>query len=204
MKIIELLQQQLIIDQHKKLHHVLFNLKGHYLLLLGDLQQLSCLPDNYLHTVSIAPHNYHNHTPHIQAPYENLPLRNASIDYALLPYTLESCADPMAVFNELHRSLLPEGKLFLLAYQHWHPLSWINTFHSKRFLSVHHIKNFLYATNFNIITTQWVYYGAAVLIEAQKKVIGLTPLKPVWKKNVILDKHFQPSTRNLLRENQHD
>ena len=50
----------------------------------------------------------------IRAPAEDLPLGDASIDTALVTYTLCSVADPMRSLRELRRVLKPEGRVLFL------------------------------------------------------------------------------------------
>jgi len=53
---------------------------------------------------------------------EHLPILNDCIDVAILPHTLEFCADPYQTLREIDRVLIPEGHLVLCGFNpmsHW-------------------------------------------------------------------------------------
>ncbi len=52
-------------------------------------------------------------------PFE-LPLQSASVDAVLLPHTLDFCAEAPRLLREVHRVLIPEGRLLLFCFN---PLS---------------------------------------------------------------------------------
>jgi len=171
------------------------NLRGYHLLLLGHHKKLSWIPQNRLHTFSLGPLP----SASAQSHYETLPLRENSIDAAILPYTLEQCDAPLTVLKELYKTIIQEGRIFIFSHQHWHPLSWLMPLdvpEKHTSLLIYQIKHFLQLAGFEIIQTNWLYYGTVVVIEAQKQEIGLTPLKPLWKeKSLLLEKQWQPTVR---------
>jgi SAM-dependent methyltransferase len=48
-----------------------------------------------------------------------LPFQEASLDLVVLPHTLELSADPHAVLSEVHRVLVPEGRVALCGFNPW-------------------------------------------------------------------------------------
>jgi ubiquinone/menaquinone biosynthesis C-methylase UbiE len=60
----------------------------------------------------------HRHSPVpleiIQAPAENLPLENDTVDTAVITYTLCSVEDPAQVLREVRRVLKPKGRVLFL------------------------------------------------------------------------------------------
>lgn len=179
----------LVSAEKKLLHSLTPTLRGYHLILVGKQRPLDWLPKNRLHNFSLSPHQGSGVLSH----YETLPIRNNSLDIAFVPYELDHCEDPLALLLELHRCLLSKGKLFILAHQGWHPLHWFKpTFFSHSLLKLKHL---LKLANFDTQKTYWLHYGSAVLIEVQKNTAAITPLKPQWEKKLMLDKQWQPTTR---------
>lgn len=48
-----------------------------------------------------------------------LPFQESSLDLVVLPHTLELSADPHAVLSEVHRVLVPEGRVALCGFNPW-------------------------------------------------------------------------------------
>ena len=48
-----------------------------------------------------------------------LPFQESSLDLVVLPHTLELSADPHAVLSEVHRVLVPEGRVVLCGFNPW-------------------------------------------------------------------------------------
>jgi SAM-dependent methyltransferase len=182
---------KLILAEKKILTTVASTLRGYHLLLVGKHRALDWLPKNRLHNFSVSP----KEGSHVLSHYETLPFRNNSIDIAFVPYELEHCKHPQELLHELNRCLLSSGKLFIFAHQPWHPLN----FFKKTFFSmpIFKLKHLLESSDFEIQKTQWLHYGSAVFIQAQKNIPGITPIKPKWEKELILEKHWQPTTRKI-------
>lgn len=173
--------------EKKLLQSIAPGLRGYHLLLLGDQRKLDWLPKNRLYNFTLAPKNGG-----VLSHYETLPIRNNSIDAVFIPYELERCENALDLLQELDRCLLSSGKLYIFAHHLWHPVNW-----HKKCLSMIKIKHLLNLANFEINKSTWLYYGSAIFIEAQKNTPGITPIKPTWKEKLVLEKHWQPTTRKI-------
>jgi SAM-dependent methyltransferase len=171
--------------EKKFLQSIVPGLRGYHLLLLGDQRKLDWLPKNRLHNFTLSPTQGN-----VLSHYETLPLRNNSIDIAFVPYELEKVEDAMALLCELHRCLLSNGKLFIFAAHSLHPANWF-----KYSLSTFKLKHLLAQAGFEYHKSYFLQYGSVVVIEAQKTTAAMTPIKPLWEKKLVLDKQWQPTTR---------
>ena len=175
----------LLASEKKILQFLVPGLRGYHLLLVGDQRKLDWLPKNRLHNFTLAPKNGS-----VLSHYETLPIRNNSIDAVFIPYELEHCDNPLDLVQELHRCLLGNGKLFIFATHSMHPANWF-----KNSLSLFKIKHLLNLAEFEYQKSYFLQYGSVVVIEAQKNTAAITPLKPQWEKKLVLDKQWQPTTR---------
>lgn len=175
-----------LISAEKKLLSTLVpSLRGYHLLLVGNQRKLDWLPKNRLHNFTLS-----QTQGSVLSHYETLPIRNNSIDAAFVPYELERAEDPLLLLQELHRCLLSNGRLIIFAAHSLYPTNWL-----KKSLSIFKIKHLLGLANFEFKKSYFLQYGSVIVIEAQKNTLAMTPLKPKWEKNLILDKQWQPTTR---------
>jgi ubiquinone/menaquinone biosynthesis C-methylase UbiE len=180
---------KLIAAEKKLLNAVVPTLRGYHLALVGNQRPLSWLPKNRLHNFSISPQKNSSVLSH----YETLPIRNNSIDIAFVPYELDNCEDPLALLHEIHRSLVSNGSVFIFAHQGLHPFNWFKpAFFAHSFFKLKHL---LKLANFEYQKANWFHYGSTVLIQAKKQIPAMTPIKPQWEKKLVLDKQWQPTTR---------
>jgi len=175
------------------LQHIVPTLRGYHLLLLGSNKPLKWLPEHCLHAFSLAP-QLSNTKSHVKAHFEYLPLRDSSIDAAVIPYLLEYAENPEQLLNELFRTLIAEGKCLIFGFQRLHPWCWLNGPSSTKSLQLWQVKRLLARTKHAINKIHWLHYGAIYCIETQKHVTAVTPLRPQWSKP-ILEKTWQPTAR---------
>ncbi|MDX9874260.1 MAG: class I SAM-dependent methyltransferase [Spongiibacteraceae bacterium] len=57
--------------------------------------------------------------PFIQCDYQSLPFDCDSLDVVIVHHSLEFCVSPHAVLRELHRVLVPHGRLLLMGFNPW-------------------------------------------------------------------------------------
>jgi len=178
-----------LMAEKKCLETIVSNLRGYHLLLLGSHRKLKDLPSHRLHGVSLSPAatiKKTSGTSYIQSHYENLAIRDNSIDAVIVPYLLEYCENPDKLLKELHRSLISEGKLFLMGFERLHPWCWFNAPKSNNSLSLWRVKKLLDEANFTVEKIQHFHYGAIYFIVAQKHISPMTPIRPQWKKSLNL------------------
>jgi len=189
--------QAVLSAENKCLESSFSRLRGYYLMMIGRHRYIRDLPKHSLSDIAISPlPPIENTRAYIQSSYEQLSVRNNSVDGVIVPYLLEYCESPEDLLSEVHRILIGEGKLLLFCFQRLHPWCWFNTPKSDRHLSVLCIKNLLHKTGFSIIRSEHIFYGAVVFFEAQKHVRQLTPLRPEWSEIRELDKVFaKPAAR---------
>jgi len=175
-------QHPVVLAAEKKcLETFVSNLRGYHLLLLGSHRKLSDLPSHCLHGARLSPAHPAEKISYIQSQYETLAIRNNSIDAVIVPYLLEYCENAYELLRELHRSLIGEGKLFVLGFERLHPWCWFNAPKPKNSLSLWQVRKLLNEADFTIEKTQHFYTGAIYFIAAQKHISPLTPLRPQWQ-----------------------
>lgn len=174
---------ELLNTEKKFLNTLTSQLRGYYLLLLGNQRDLNWLPKNHLYNFKISPTQGN-----VISHYNNLAIRNNTLDIIVDPYELENTEHPEEVITELHRCLISSGKLFIFAHVKLHPFNWL-----KKAFSVFKLKNLLLSAGFECKKSNWLHYGSIIIIEAQKNTLGMTPIKPQWEKELILEKEWQPT-----------
>ncbi len=103
----------------------------------------------------------------VQANYEALPFPEASLDLLVLPHTLELSYDPHATLREVHRVLVPEGRVVICGFN---PNSlWGLSKSSKRefsqvgdFIGQRRLRDWLRLLSFEVESTSFGCYRPAV------------------------------------------
>jgi SAM-dependent methyltransferase len=188
--------QGIVSAEYKCLETSFSRLRGYYLMMMGRHRHIRELPKHSLSDIALSPlPPIENTRSYIRSTYEQIPVRNNSVDGVILPYLLEYCESPEDLLNEIFRILIGEGKLLLFCFQRFHPWSWLNAPKSQRHLSFLCIKNLLNKSGFSIIRSEHIYYGSVIFFEAQKHIQCVTPLRPQWEMRE-LDKVFaKPAAR---------
>jgi SAM-dependent methyltransferase len=187
--------------EKKCLEKTLPHLRGYHLLLLGSHRKLSDLPPHCLHAVGLSPvcRSEKSSNSWIWSQYEDLAIRNNSIDAAIVPYLLEYCKNADELLKELHRSLIGEGKLFLWGFERFHPWCWFNAPKPRKALLLWEVKKLLDKADFSIEEIRHFHCGAIYFIVAQKHISTLTPLRVQWKKIPIFEREWARSAVKKTR-----
>jgi SAM-dependent methyltransferase len=160
--------------------------------------------------------------PYVRADYRELPLIGNSVDVVVVLHVLEQLDDPKDLLEQIDYALVPNGKLFLFAFN---PLSCVRL--PKIYDKLHHrsqITNLLKKMGYGLEENSSLFYrpffkreklwrnasfldrlgniflpglGSISCILAQKKVVAATPLMAKWwPKQIVIQKHCaEPTTR---------
>lgn len=234
---------ELLLEEEKKhLSSCFDKIQGECLLILGDLSQASLAQDCRIKQhIVLAPtypkeldlNLYQNL---LCVDYEALPILQDSVDAVLLPHTLDFAENPDQVLREVENALHSEGHLILIGFNSMSLFGLRHLFSSRKnvpwsgsFKTVSRIKDWLKLLNFEIITTQRIFYrppianmailhrlkfldyigkycfplfGSVYIMMAKKRVLGVTPLRLAWKKlALIVPKGIvEPARRSIHRE----
>ena len=150
---------------------------------------------------------------------EALPFDEASVDLLIAPHILEQMVEPYELLKEIHRVLMPEGRLIITGFN---PASlWglkrllsfdIDYPWNAKFISLSKIKEWLPIVGLEMIEGKmgcyvppiqqsswlkkihameklgdrwWPMLGGFYFLVIQKRVHGMTTIKPSWKKKLI-------------------
>lgn len=179
------------------LDRILKNMRGNDLLQIGDAEQAgysesACVLRTFF--LGNNPNGYQQ-KPFIQAHSHCLPIQSESIDIVLLLHQFDATKDPLAILQEAHRVLRPNGQIVIVGFNQW---SLWNCFHrTARFDSMftpRKIKRLLSAVDFEVTQHEtfcfWPssvclemlglfclpYVGAVAMLVALKNIPGMTPL----------------------------
>lgn len=141
--------------------------------------------------------------------WESLPLETASVDGFWLPHTLETLVDPQPLLAELARILVPGGRLLVTMLNPWQYLGLNARYHGLRPLSPFRLAAQLDQqglTGLQIwgISRQGLpthpinwpggWLGAAsYLLLAEKRTVGLTPLRLSWPSINFGERLYEPA-----------
>lgn len=175
--------------------------------------------------------NGQNSTGTFRCETDQLPIDSASVDVLVLSHGLELSSDPYATLREAERVLVAEGKLFILGFTPFSPLGLYHRAFDpdfQRFTSMR-VRDWLGVLGFECQATKMLrretihkrfkspilkratlganyvlgkMKGRGYLIEAQKRVTRLTPIKQQWTRPARILKPVRvakPST-NVARE----
>ena len=168
----------------------------------------------------------------LMASNEALPFEEASVDLIIAPHILEQMAEPYELLKEIHRVLMPEGRLIisgfnpmslwgikrLLSFDIYYP--W-----NTKFIPLSKIKEWLPIIGLEMVEGKmgcyvppiqqsswlkklhtmeklgdrwWPMLGGFYFLVIQKRVHGMTPIRPLWKKKLIKTPVYTPQkTKNF-------
>jgi len=168
----------------------------------------------------------------LMASNEALPFEEASVDLLIAPHILEQMAEPYELLKEIHRVLMPEGRLIISGFN---PMSlWgikrllsfdIDYPWNTKFIPLSKIKEWLPIIGLEMVEGKmgcyvppiqqsswlkklhsmeklgdrwWPMLGGFYFLVIQKRVHGMTPIRPLWKKKLIKTPVYTPQkTKNF-------
>ena len=168
----------------------------------------------------------------LMASTEALPFVEASVDLIIAPHILEQMAEPYELLKEIHRVLMPEGRLIISGFN---PMSlWgikrllsfdIDYPWNTKFIPLSKIKEWLPIIGLEMVEGKmgcyvppiqqsswlkklhtmeklgdrwWPMLGGFYFLVIQKRVHGMTPIRPLWKKKLIKTPVYTPQkTKNF-------
>ena len=168
----------------------------------------------------------------LMASNEALPFDEASVDLIIAPHILEQMAEPYELLKEIHRVLMPEGRLIISGFN---PMSlWgikrllsfdIDYPWNTKFIPLSKIKEWLPIIGLEMVEGKmgcyvppiqqsawlkklhtmeklgdrwWPMLGGFYFLVIQKRVHGMTPIRPLWKKKLIKTPVYTPQkTKNF-------
>ena len=168
----------------------------------------------------------------LMASTEALPFVEASVDLIIAPHILEQMAEPYELLKEIHRVLMPEGRLIISGFN---PMSlWgikrllsfdIDYPWNTKFIPLSKIKEWLPIIGLEMVEGKmgcyvppiqqsswlkklhtmeklgdrwWPMLGGFYFLVIQKRVHGMTPIRPLWKKKLIKTPVYSPQkTKNF-------
>ena len=168
----------------------------------------------------------------LMASNEALPFEEASVDLLIAPHILEQMAEPYELLKEIHRVLIPEGRLIISGFN---PMSlWgikrllsfdIDYPWNTKFIPLSKIKEWLPIIGLEMVEGKmgcyvppiqqsswlkklhtmeklgdrwWPMLGGFYFLVIQKRVHGMTPIRPLWKKKLIKTPVYTPQkTKNF-------
>ena len=168
----------------------------------------------------------------LMASNEALPFEEASVDLIIAPHILEQMAEPYELLKEIHRVLMPEGRLIISGFN---PMSlWgikrllsfdIDYPWNTKFIPLSKIKEWLPIIGLEMVEGRmgcyvppiqqsswlkklhtmeklgdrwWPMLGGFYFLVIQKRVHGMTPIRPLWKKKLIKTPVYTPQkTKNF-------
>ena len=168
----------------------------------------------------------------LMASNEALPFEEASVDLIIAPHILEQMAEPYELLKEIHRVLMPEGRLIISGFN---PMSlWgikrllsfdIDYPWNTKFIPLSKIKEWLLIIGLEMVEGKmgcyvppiqqsswlkklhtmeklgdrwWPMLGGFYFLVIQKRVHGMTPIRPLWKKKLIKTPVYTPQkTKNF-------
>ena len=168
----------------------------------------------------------------LMASNEALPFDEASVDLIIAPHILEQMTEPYELLKEIHRVLMPEGRLIISGFN---PMSlWgikkllsfdIDYPWNTKFIPLSKIKEWLPIIGLEMAEGKmgcyvppiqqsswlkklqtmeklgdrwWPMLGGFYFLVIQKRVHGITPIRPLWKKKLIKTHVYSPQkTKNF-------
>jgi SAM-dependent methyltransferase len=144
------------------------------------------------------------------AEYEQLPFASDSLDCVLAPFVWSVAHDPFAVLREIDRVLVPEGRLYWVAFNPWSPWRLSGWLPRLPTVSVHRLRDHLRVLGFETRLGRFGVYlprarharwaqrwewagdrwfpalGSVYLVEAIKRVAGVRLIEPNWRQKLQL------------------
>lgn len=102
----------------------------------------------------------------VQCSFEELPFDSDSLDVVVAHHVVEFADDPHAMLRELHRVVVPEGRVVLVGFNPWSPLGarmvagrWKNSsMWRNHFLSVSRMQDWLQLLGFGVERTEYGFH----------------------------------------------
>ena len=124
----------------------------------------------------------------IQAKLEHLPIKNAVVDQAVMPFVLEYSRDPHQVLREVNRVLMDDGYLFICGFNPlspamlsgWLPANRKRLPWSGRYFSAFRIKDWLQLLGYEIVQHDY-YMGRFLAADCNRSE---SPPNPVWSEKL--------------------
>jgi SAM-dependent methyltransferase len=168
----------------------------------------------------------------LMASNEALPFDEASVDLIIAPHILEQMAEPYELLKEIHRVLMPEGRLIISGFnpmslwgikrllsfdidypwntkfiplskiKEWLPIIGLEMAEGKMGCYVPPIQQFSWLKKLHTMEKLgdrwWPMLGGFYFLVIQKRVHGMTPIRPLWKKKLIKTPVYTPQkTKNF-------
>lgn len=168
----------------------------------------------------------------LMASNEALPFDEASVDLIIAPHILEQMAEPYELLKEIHRVLMPEGRLIISGFnpmslwgikkllsfdidypwntrfiplskiKEWLPIIGLEMAEGKMGCYVPPIQQFSWLKKLHTMEKLgdrwWPMLGGFYFLVIQKRVHGMTPIRPLWKKKLIKTYVYSPQkTKNF-------
>jgi SAM-dependent methyltransferase len=168
----------------------------------------------------------------LMASNEALPFDEASVDLIIAPHILEQMAEPYELLKEIHRVLMPEGRLIISGFnpmslwgikkllsfdidypwntrfiplskiKEWLPIIGLEMAEGKMGCYVPPIQQFSWLKKLHTMEKLgdrwWPMLGGFYFLVIQKRVHGMTPIRPLWKKKLIKTHVYSPQkTKNF-------
>ena len=162
----------------------------------------------------------------LMASNEALPFDEASVDLIIAPHILEQMAEPYELLKEIHRVLMPEGRLIISGFnpmslwgikkllsfdidypwntkfiplskiKEWLPIIGLEMAEGKMGCYVPPIQQFSWLKKLHTMEKLgdrwWPMLGGFYFLVIQKRVYGVTPIRPLWKKKLIKTPVYSP------------
>ena len=168
----------------------------------------------------------------LMASNEALPFDEASVDLIIAPHILEQMAEPYELLKEIHRVLMPEGRLIISGFnpmsllgikrllsfdidypwntkfiplskiKEWLPIIGLEMAEGKMGCYVPPIQQSAWLKKLHTMEKLgdrwWPMLGGFYFLVIQKRVHGMTPIRPLWKKKLIKTPVYTPQkTKNF-------
>ncbi|GAB6050489.1 methyltransferase domain-containing protein [Hydrogenophilus islandicus] len=188
-----------------KLPHFLAEQVGFYAIHLGVLPFEPLAAARVRWRWSVAPD-----AGEIRAEWEQLPFASNAIDCVLASFVWSLARDPFAVLREIDRVLVPEGRLYWVAFNPWSPWRLTGRIPPFPTLSVPRLRDHLRVLGFETRLGRFGVYaplgpssrwgarwesigdrwfpalGSVYLVEAIKRVAGVRLIEPNWRQQLHL------------------
>lgn len=233
------LGQGLIQMEREQIGHILPGLFGYHILQAGCIAGIDYLASTRItHKITLLVHE-REHGPSDACVYctcGSLPIASDSMDVVVLPHLLEFESNTHQVLREVERILIGEGHVVIIGFNPWSLWGlwsvilrwWGEVPWCGRFLGVARIKDWLSLLDFEIVSTEHLFYrpplqnrklmdklvflerlgryccrylGSVYIIVAKKRVIPLTPMRMQWsaRRRMITSGVAEPSARRVMK-----
>lgn len=210
--------------ERRKLNTIFPRLFGYDAVLLGPEEFRSCLDDCLVkrHTVV---NQTANTSPGIDSRLDKLAIANETADLIYLAHCLEFAENPHEILREVYRALRPDGNIIISMFNPWSLWSIYTYSWKANFISIAKLQDWLALLGFDIMRVNrfgfmlpvskkqvssklswWERTGqrleapmaGAFVIEASKRTVPLTPIRPKWQEQteaeIVVEDGTEPTT----------